>query len=175
MIRALREEDIPLILNWYNWYIANSAATFETEELSLEEFRNRVRMITETYPWIILEENGKPVGYAYLASFIPRAAYDWTSDLAIYLDPEERGKGYGRKLMEAILITAEKAGYVNVVSIVTKGNIPSEKLHEKYGFVKAGEIEEAGYKSGKWLGVSYYVKKLKEPDTDPASPSNPEI
>ena len=73
MIRSLKEEDIPLILSWYNWYIEHSEATFETEQLSLEEFRDRVHMIMKTYPWIILEEDGKPVGYAYLASFIPRA------------------------------------------------------------------------------------------------------
>lgn len=175
MIRAIRKEDIPLILNWYNWYIEHSEATFETDPLTFEEFTGRVEMITAKYPWIIYEEEGKAVGYAYLASFIPRAAYDWTCDLAIYLDPLERGKGYGAKLMSAILEIAEKAGYVNVVSIITKGNRASESLHEKYGFRRTGEIDEAGYKFGKWLGVSYYVKKLKSPDTDPASPSNPEI
>ena len=54
MIRKIEEKDIPVILDWYNWYIRNSTATFETEELSLDEFKQRVRIITEKYPWIIL-------------------------------------------------------------------------------------------------------------------------
>lgn len=70
MIRKIEEKDIPIILDWYNWYIRNSAATFETEELSLDEFKQRVRIITEKYPWIILEEDAKPVGYAYYSDFI---------------------------------------------------------------------------------------------------------
>ncbi|MDO4415360.1 MAG: GNAT family N-acetyltransferase [Erysipelotrichaceae bacterium] len=175
MIRSLKEEDIPLILSWYNWYIEHSEATFETEQLSLQEFQDRVHMIMKTYPWIILEEDGKPVGYAYLASFIPRAAYDWTIDLAIYLDPEQRGKGYGDLLMDAVIEIAKKAGYVNMVSIITKGNIPSEKLHEKHGFVKMGEFDESGYKFGKWLGVTYYTLRLNPPAKHPDKPINPEI
>lgn len=170
MIRSLKEEDIPLILSWYNWYIENSEATFETEPLSREEFWERVHLITKTYPWIILEEEGKPVGYAYLASFIPRAAYDWTCDLAIYLDPDERGKGYGHRLMDAIIQTAREAGYVNMVSIITSSNTASIKLHESHGFIKMGEFDEAGYKFGKWLGVIYYTLRLNTPFSDPVSP-----
>ena len=55
MIRNIEEKDIPVILNWYNWYIKNSTATFETEELTLNEFKQRVHKITEKYPWIILD------------------------------------------------------------------------------------------------------------------------
>ena len=172
MIRSLKEEDISQILSWYNWYIRNSEATFETEELSYEEFAQRVHMITKTYPWLILEEEGKPVGYAYLASFIPRAAYEWTCDLAIYLDPKERGKGYGHQLMKAAIETAEKAGYVNMVSIITKGNTASEKLHEAHGFEKMGEFDESGYKFGKWLGVTYYIRRLNAPAKNPQKPRN---
>jgi possible phosphinothricin acetyltransferase len=75
MIRKIEEKDIPVILNWCNWYIRNSTATFETEELTLDEFKQRVAFITEKYPWIILEEGGKPVGYAYYSDFNSRQAY----------------------------------------------------------------------------------------------------
>ena len=75
MIRSIEEKDIPVILDWYNWYIRNSTATFETEELTLIEFKQRVHKIIEKYPWIILEEDGKPVGYAYYSDFNSRQAY----------------------------------------------------------------------------------------------------
>jgi len=95
MIRSIEEKDIPVILDWYNWYIRNSTATFETEELTLNEFEQRVHKITEKYPWIILEENDKPVGYAYYSDFNSRQAYACTVDLAIYLDPNSCHHGYG--------------------------------------------------------------------------------
>ena len=95
MIRSIEEKDIPVILDWYNWYIKNSTATFETEELTLNEFKQRVHKITEKYPWIILEENDKPVGYAYYSDFNSRQAYACTVDLAIYLDPNSCHHGYG--------------------------------------------------------------------------------
>lgn len=173
MIRMIAEADIPLILKWYNWYIENDTATFETEPLSLTEFTGRVHRIREKYPWIILEEEGKPVGYAYLASFIPRAAYDWTCDLAIYLDPEQRSKGYGTKLIQAILEIARKAGYVTIVSNITLGNRASEHLHEKNGFVRKGIMEDVGYKFGRWLSISWYEKKLNAAAGEPKPVINP--
>lgn len=167
MIRMIEDADIPVILDWYNFYIEHSSATFETEPLSLETFTKRVHMITEKYPWIILEKEGKPVGYAYLGSFMERAAYDWTCDLALYLDPEQRGKGYGTELMNAIIETAEKCGYVNLVSIVTMGNRASEHLHEKAGFRVMGQFEHSGYKFDQWWGITWYGRCLKDQDEKP--------
>ena len=174
MIRMITEADIPIILNWYNWYIENDTATFETEPLTLSEFAQRVHTIREKYPWVILEEEGKPAGYAYLASFIPRAAYDWTCDLAIYLDPEQRGKGYGTKLIQGILDIARQAGYVTIVSNITFGNTASERLHEANGFIRKGILEDVGYKFGRWLSISWYEKKLNPAEGKPEPVTNPE-
>ena len=113
MIRKIEEKDIPVILNWYNWYIRNSNATFETEELTLDELKQRVAFITEKYPWIILEEDGKPVGYAYYSDFNSRQAYACTVDLAIYLDPNACHHGYGKILMNEMIVIARKSGYKN--------------------------------------------------------------
>ncbi len=172
MIRMIQEADIPRILEIYNWYIANSMATFEIDALSLEEFTNRVHGITERYPWIVLEEEGKIVGYAYLSAFNPRKAYAWTCDLAIYLDHEVRGKGYGTLLMQAMIDLAKKDGYVKMVSLVTTGNTASEKLHEKLGFRNVGTLENTGLKHGKWLGVSFFLKDLNQPDEQASAPMN---
>ena len=160
MIRSIEEKDIPVILDWYNWYIRNSTATFETEELTLIEFKQRVHKIIEKYPWIILEEDGKPVGYAYYSDFNSRQAYACTVDLAIYLDPCHHG--YGKTLMKEMIDTARKAGYKNIVSLVTAGNIASEKLHERFGFTKKATFEEIGYKHNQWLAVSYYYLQLED-------------
>jgi len=167
MIRMIEEKDIALCLKIYNWYISNSTATFETEELSIGEFTERVHGIRSKFPWIVYEEEGKILGYAYLSSFNTRAAYDWTCDLAIYLDHEARGKGIGSILMEEIIALAEKDGYVSMVSIVTEGNTASEHLHEKFGFAKAGVMHKVGFKNG-WLGVTFYELKLNPAEDSPS-------
>lgn len=162
MIRMLKKEDIEQCLNLYNWYIINSTATFETEVLSLDAFTQRVHHIQKRYPWIVLEEEGKIKGYAYLDAFHERAAYNWTCDLSIYLDHEQRGKGYGKQLMNAIIELAKEDGYHNIVSIVTEGNKASEAMHASFGFEKKGFFPQFGYKHHKWAGVTYFVKTLKE-------------
>ncbi len=173
MIRHITEKDIPVILGWYNWYISNSTATYETEELSLEQFSQRVKTVTEKYPWLVLEENGVLKGYAYLSPFNPRSAYIWTADAAVYVDPLQKGRGYGKQLMIALCAIAQKDGYKKIVSLVTQGNTASERLHESCGFEKKAVFDHFGWKSGMWLGVTYYVRDLSDVyEESPAVPVN---
>ena len=164
MFRMIRKEDEFACWWWYNWYISHSNATFETSPVSSKEYSERIANIRKDYPWIILEEDGVPVGYAYLSAFNPRAAYAHTADLAIYVAPDQLNRGCGTRLMKEILRIAELDGYHTIVSIVTEGNTASEKLHEKAGFIKAAFFPGVGYKNGTWLGVTYYVKVLRKPE-----------
>ena len=161
MIRPLQDFDIEQCLAIYNWYIENTVVTFEETKLSLEAFQQRIHQICQKYPFLVLEEDHKIVGYAYLDTFNSRSAYQWTVDLSIYLDHTSRAKGYGSKLMQAILQEASQKGYHNVVSIVTEGNTSSEHIHKKFGFAKEGFLENVGYKHDTWLGVTYFVKHIK--------------
>lgn len=165
MIRKIEQKDIPVCLDWYNRYIENSTATFETERLSLQQFEERVRTVTRRYPWLMLEEDGQPVGYVYLSPFMSRDAYDWTADVSVYLDPEKRGHGYGRILMEEIIRTARDAGFRNLISIITSDNHASIHLHESLGFRFSGELEKFGYKFGTWLSVCNYTLEVN-PDVN---------
>lgn len=56
MIRSICKEDILSCYQWYNYYIENSTAPFETKPLTYEAFESRVIEITKRYPWIVLEE-----------------------------------------------------------------------------------------------------------------------
>jgi L-amino acid N-acyltransferase YncA len=172
MIRKIEEKDIEACKDLYNWYIEHTAITFETEVLSLQEFRERVHKISHRYPYLVKEEAGKILGYAYLDSFNSRAAYDWTADVSIYLRKESRGKGAGTELFEALIDQAEADGYVNLVSLITEGNEASEKIHAKLGFEKLAFFPDFGFKKGHWYGVSYYVKTLRKPE-DAGEPEKP--
>ncbi|MBR3364906.1 MAG: N-acetyltransferase, partial [Solobacterium sp.] len=103
MIRMAALSDAQQFAEIYNPYIETTMVTFEEKPLSREQFEKRMEGIMKKYPWIVYEEEGKVLGYAYLSAFNPRSAYDWTADLAIYVDMKEKGKGIGSKLMQTII------------------------------------------------------------------------
>ena len=160
MIRPIQKPDIPRCLAWYNWYIDHSTATFEEQPLSLEAFSKRVDAVTARYPWLILEADGKPVGYACLDLFNSKSAYRFTADVTVYLDPEETGKGYGKLLLKALEEQAEQQGIQKLVSIITSDNTASRRLHEKLGYHLISEIHRVGYKQKQWLSAAWYEKDL---------------
>lgn len=172
MIRQAQITDAAACLAIYNPYIENTMVTFEEEALSLSAFEERMKTIMARWPWLVYEEEGKVLGYAYLSAFNPRSAYDWVADLAIYVDMNAHGRGIGTQLMQAISRLAEEDGYMWLVSIVTQGNRASEAIHERTGFEKKASFADFGYKMGRWVGVDYYVKQLRPLAADPRRPAN---
>ncbi|MCF0114300.1 MAG: N-acetyltransferase family protein [Erysipelotrichaceae bacterium] len=167
MIRTITDLDVEQVLAIYNYYIKETTITFETEELIFDRFIDRVHAIIDRYPFLVYEENGKILGYAYLAEFNPRSAYQWSADLSIYVDKEVHHQGIGRQLYEAIEKIAIQQGFVNIVSLVTEENKNSVRFHERMGFKFIGTFEKVGYKFDRWLGVSYGIKQIQEPVDNP--------
>ena len=160
-IRNLEDGDIQECLGIYNNYILNSVFTLEEEALSLGEFRRRCLGIQSRYPFLVLEEEGKVRGYAYLDTFNPRSSYRWTADLSIYVDPSCRGQGYGKSLLDAIEKKALEMGICNIVSIVTTENQGSFLFHRKNGFVLEGTLHDVAKKFGWVVGVYYLRKSIR--------------
>ena len=97
-VRDATMEDAGRILEIYAYYVEKTAITFEYEVPSLEEFKSRMRKTMEKYPYLVIEKDGKIEGYAYAGAFNTRAAYDWASEMTIYLSHDARKCGLGRKL-----------------------------------------------------------------------------
>ena len=161
-IRPIRDsaDDLARCLEIYNYYIENTVITFEETPLSAEAWADRVRRIRDAYPFLVAEEDGVIVGYAYLDSYNSRSAYRYTADCSIYLDPAVRTHGIGTRLLQAIEQEAVQRGFKNLVSIITEGNLPSLRFHEKNGFLFRGRLERVGLKFGRWLDVAFYQKSL---------------
>ena len=160
MIRRAQLQDLEQCLDLYNYYIRNTLYTLETEELTPALFIERFRQVTAVYPWLVAEENGEILGYAYLDVFNPRKAYSRACDLSLYVRSDQRGRGTGTLLLQAIEEEARRAGMVCMISIVTGVNEPSIRFHEKAGFVRVADIPRCAYKHGEWTGVYYYQKML---------------
>ena len=102
LLRTARPSDAARLVEIYAPYVTDTAITFEYEVPSVEEFRGRIEKTLEKYPYIVAEQNGRILGYAYASAFARRAAYNWSVELSIYLDMEIRRQGIGGRLYKAL-------------------------------------------------------------------------
>ena len=101
-IRGVRESDAMRLVEIYSHYVLNTAVSFEYEVPSVEEFINRIKHTTESYPYLVCENNDRVIGYAYAGAYSSRKAYDWTVTTSIYVDKEYRRQGIGSLLYDAL-------------------------------------------------------------------------
>lgn len=172
-IRKGRPEDVPALLDIYNYEVINGTATFDLQPKTLAE---RMQWFeehqTEIHPLLVAELPPEEVsdtalpqsivaGYATLSSYRPKAAYDSTAELSLYISPACRGRGVATALMQAILQAARKCPELHmVVSVITGGNAASIHLHEKFGFTHCGTLHEVGFKHGAYRDVDHYELKV---------------
>ena len=160
MIRFARESDLPAILDIYGPYVLHTAISFEYSVPTLAEFTERFRGITAQFPWLVWEEEGKILGYAYGSLPFGRAAYRWVAAASIYLAPQAQRKGLGRKLYAALDAVLKEQGYRKVYAIITSDNPASFIFHEKTGFRLLAEFPDCGIKFSKLYSVVWMEKDL---------------
>lgn len=158
MIRTAKEEDMPELLDIYNYEVEHGFATFDLTPKTMEErmvwFRDHN---VGNHPLIVAEEDNRAVGYASLSSYRPKEAYKTTVELSIYVSKDYRRKGIAGKLAAAIIEIARSNDDVHtVISVITGGNEASILLHENLGFAYSGTMKEMGMKFGKMLDIINY-------------------
>ncbi len=169
IIRSAAPEDAEELLKIYAHYVLNTAVSFEYEVPSPEEFRGRVTNTLKKYPYLVLEDGGRIQGYAYAGVFKPRAAYDRSCEMTIYLDRDAKGRGYGRALYEAMEERLKAQGILNLYACigdpVTEDEYltkDSERFHRHLGYEKVGEFHKCGYKFNRWYNMIWMEKFIGE-------------
>ena len=164
-IRTAKISDAEDILAIYGFYVEHTAISFEYDVPTLDEFQKRIEKTLKKYPYIVAMRSDKIVGYAYAGAFVGRAAYDWSAELTIYLSPEEKGHGTGRKLYEAIEKDLADMGIKNLYACIgdplTEDEYltrNSEEFHGHMGFIKVGTFHKCGYKFGRWYNMIWMEK-----------------
>ena len=160
MIRYVEEKDYKEITDIYNYYIKNTTITFEEDELSYENMRKRIDSIKKKFPYIVYEEDGSILGYAYLNYFSERSAYRFSLDLSIYLKNGELTKGIGSALYNEIENIAIKKGIKKIISCITLSNDRSISFHKKMGFSECGRMNNVGYKHNAWQSIVWMDKDI---------------
>jgi len=156
MIRPVELSDCNSITDIYNYYIEKTVITFEEVPLTIPEMHNRVNEIRALFPYLVYEESGEILGYAYVDAFHSRSAYRFTLEDSIYLRNGCQGKGIGRALLNELLNEVRKRGAHSIMAKIALPNERSVKLHEAFGFKNVGALKEVGRKFDKWLDVGYW-------------------
>lgn len=166
-IRFAAEGDSAALLQIYGQYI-DTPITFEYALPTEAEFARRVRDIAAVYPYLVCEEGGRIVGYAYAHRQAERAAYQWNAELSVYLDKGHTGQGLGKHLYGMLIDLLRLQGIRTVYALVTVPNEKSEGLHRAMGFRHMGTQRSTGYKAGAWRDVAWFEKAIAPHGTDPA-------
>ena len=156
MVRKVKESDAEALCRIYNNYIAGTTITFEEISLHTDEMVSRIKNITQNYPWLVYEENGKVLGYTYASKWKERSAYRYSVETGTYLDSNYVGKGIGTILKTELLKVLKEKSIHSVVCGIALPNPASIALCEKFGFEKVAHLKEVGYKLGKWVDVGYW-------------------
>ncbi|WMI65793.1 N-acetyltransferase family protein [Aestuariibaculum sp. YM273] len=160
MIRPVNYADAQQLLNIYNYYVINTDVTFDLEPTSLKAFQEKLHSITKDYPFIVYEENGEILGYAYAGKFRERPAYNSTLESTVYVKHNQHGKQIGSMLYAELLSQLKQTDCRVVLGVLTLPNEASVKLHEKFDFEKVGHLKEVGFKFNTWLDVGIFELKL---------------
>lgn len=168
MVRLATPDDAAGVHAIYAPIVSATAISFEYEVPDVTEMGRRLRTVLAHRPWLVYEEAGQVLGYVYAASFRDRAAYQWSTEVTIYLRPDARGRGLGRVLYEALFAVLRVQGYCTAVAGATLPNEASERLHARLGFRECGRFPAAGYKFGRWHDVVFWQLVLQRLPAQPA-------
>jgi phosphinothricin acetyltransferase len=168
-VRVANEEDAPAVADIYAPYVRDTVISFEQDPPSAEEMRGRMRKILTTYPFLVFEDGGAVVAYAYASPHAERPAYRWSVDVAVYAAPEVHRRGVGRTLYTRLFEILVRQGFHSAFAGITLPNEKSVGLHEAMGFRPVGTYVEAGFKFGAWRDVGWWGRSIGSglPDGDP--------
>ncbi len=170
VIKLTLETDAERMLAIYTPIIRETAISFELEPPTVAEFQLRVSNTLRQTPWLVCEEDGKILGYAYAGSYRARAAYQWSVEATVYVGAAWRGRGVGRALYTALCRCLRVQGYHNAFAAIALPNDASVKLHEKLGFKPIGVYRSVGYKLGQWHDVGWWQLALQGFSASPTPP-----
>lgn len=168
-IRSANPEDAKELLKIYAYYVTDTAISFETEVPSEEEFKLRIEEVLKSYPYIVACKDDEILGYAYLHSFVGRKAYELSAETTIYLNPDKKKMGIGKKLYSVLEDIAKAQNITNLYSCIGYVDKEDEYLnnnsvqfHEHIGFRMVGKFENCGHKFGRWYHMVWMEKIIGE-------------
>lgn len=165
VIRLAAPADAAELLNIYSFYVKNTAVSFECEVPTLKDFTIRIENTLKKYPYLVAENDGNIVGYAYASAFRSRSAYKFSAEVSVYIDPGCRRAGIGKLLYTKLeeLLYAQRVTNLYACIAYTERNDEyltdaSVHFHEHMGYRLVGKLTGCGYKFGNRYDILYMEK-----------------
>lgn len=174
-IRLAIEDDAAAIREIYAPFCETSIVSFEETAPTPGEMAGRIRRISEHFPWLVLDVDDVVAGYAYASPHHERAAYRWSVDAAVYVNPAFHRRGVARALYTTLFDLLRQQGFFKIYAGISLPNPASTGLHETMGFQLVGIYKGVGYKLGAWHDVAHYQMPLQPEQTDPQRPRPVEL
>jgi phosphinothricin acetyltransferase len=174
-IRKAEAADLDRITDIYADAVRHGTASYELEPPSRADMAARFAALAGNgFPYLVAEEDGVILGYAYAGPFRPRPAYRFVVEDSIYVAPENKGRGIGRLLLQALIEEVDQLGFRQIIAVIGDGTpeSPSVRLHEKLGFRHSGSLEGTGYKHGRWLDTAFMQLALNGGADRPPDPQS---
>lgn len=163
LVRASSPQDLPAITEIYGYAVETERGSFETVPPDLLEMtRRRNAILQEGLPYIVAEDQGRILGYAYAGPYRPRRAYRFTVENSVYVLKNARGMGVGKSLLTQIISDCRRAGKKQMVAVIGDAqNLGSINLHRSAGFEHVGTLKEVGFKFDDWIDVVLMQRSLE--------------
>ena len=168
LVRDATDRDAAACAAIYAPYVLGTAITFEYEPPTPDSMAGRIAAARRTHAWLVLEDGGRVVGYAYGGPHKERPAYRWACEVSVYLETGRRRGGDGRALYEALLARLADRGFRVALAGMTLPNEASVGLHRALGFEPVGVYRRIGWKHGAWHDVAWAQRALGPDGGSPA-------
>ncbi|APV50401.1 hypothetical protein BWI17_12265 [Betaproteobacteria bacterium GR16-43] len=168
IIRPATPADAPSLLAIYRPIVEETATSFELVAPTTDEFAARIAKSLAGWQWLVAEQGGECVGYAYGSSHRERPAYRWSVEVSAYVHPAFHRKGIGRALYARLFDELAAKGFCNALAGVTLPNAASIALHTGVGFEPIGVFRAVGRKFDQWHDVAWFQRPLRDSITLPA-------
>ena len=168
-VRPSQPLDVPAITAIYRHHVLNGTGTFEIDPPTEADMAaRRADVLSKGLPYLVAEDDGQVLGFAYCNWFKPRPAYRFSAEDSIYVAPGLQGKGWGRALLSALCQQAEAAGVRKMLAVIgDSANDGSIGVHSALGFTHTGTVRSCGWKFERWLDVVLMEKPLGAGDSTP--------
>lgn len=173
MIRLATAEDGDALAAIYRPYVLETTISFEETPPSPDEMSQRIVATLATCPFLVFEDQGVVLAYAYASPHRARPAYRWSVDVSVYAANNAHRRGIGRTLYTELLRRLTAQGFHSAYAGIALPNAASVGLHEAMGFRHLGTYEEVGFKFGRWRDVGWWQRPLNQglPSANPLPPS----
>jgi phosphinothricin acetyltransferase len=157
MIRTANYSDAWAIAEIYNYYVINTAITFELECVTAYRIAQQIEQCQAVGAYLVYEESRTVAGYACVSGVRQRMTDHHSVESVIFLKNGFRGKGIGFRLYSDLLSNAVCRDQV-IIAGIARSNRAGIRLHEKCGFRKVPHFSKTARKFGEWIDLDVWQK-----------------